>query len=56
MRRQHAPRGITILIAVVLIGVGVLGTFAEILPEQVGVWAYVAATALLLLGVFIEGI
>jgi len=51
-RTQHAPRMLTILIGVALIVVGVLGTFAGILPENVGVWSYVAATVLLLIGVF----
>ena len=55
-RTQHAPKMLTILIGVALIVVGVLGTFAGILPEPVGVWSYVAATVLLLIGVFIPQI
>ena len=54
-RTQHAPRLITLLIAVVLVVVGVLGTFAGFpaIPETVAIWSYVAASALLLLGVFL---
>lgn len=54
-RTQHAPKLITIGIAVVLVVIGVLGTFAggTLVPQQIGIWAYVAATAILLLGVFL---
>ena len=54
-RTQHAPKLITIGIAVVLVIVGVLGTFVglPLIPEPIAIWAYVAATALLLLGVFL---
>ena len=52
-RTQHAPRLITIGVAVVLVAIGVLGTFVGVLPEQVGIWSYVAATVLLLIGVFL---
>ncbi|MDQ3880483.1 MAG: hypothetical protein M3295_05380 [Chloroflexota bacterium] len=55
-RTQHAPRFITIVIAASLVLVGVLGTFAGVLPEAVGVWSYVAAFVLLLIGVFIPQI
>ena len=55
-RTQHAPRMITILVAVALTVVGVLGTFAGTLPENVGVWSYVAAFVVLLIGVFIPQI
>jgi hypothetical protein len=51
---NRAPRLITIAVAVVLIGVGALGTFADVLPEKVGVWSYVAATAVMLVGVFLR--
>ena len=55
-RTQHAPRGVTILVAAVLVVIGVLGTFVAVLPETVGIWSYVAATVLLLIGVFIREI
>jgi hypothetical protein len=53
---NRAPRLITIAVAVVLIGIGVLGTFVDWLPEKVGVWSYVAATAVMLVGVFLPGV
>ena len=54
-RTQHAPRLITIAVAVVLVAIGVLGTFVglPLIPEPVAIWSYVAATALLLLGIFL---
>ena len=55
-RTQHAPRFITIVIAAALVVIGVLGTFAGVLPETVGVWSYVGAFVLLLIGVFIPQI
>ena len=61
--RQHAPRGITILVAAVLVVIGVLGTFLGILPgiggisgEKIGVIAYAAASVVMLAGVFIRGL
>jgi hypothetical protein len=53
---NRAPRWITVLVALVLVGVGALGTFAGVLSEDVGVWSYVAATVVMLLGVFIRGL
>ncbi len=62
-RSQHAPKLTTIGVALVLVVVGVLGTFGGLIPtlfgvpgETIGVVAHVAATVLLLLGVFVEGI
>ena len=61
--RQHAPRGITMLVAAVLVLVGIAGTFLDLLPtvagysgEVIGVAAYVLATVVLLLGIFIRGL
>ena len=63
MRSQHAPKGITIAVAAVLVLVGVLGTFLGVIPnvagysgETIGVVAYVAATIVMLLGVFTRGL
>jgi uncharacterized membrane protein YhhN len=60
---QHAPRGITIVIAVILVVVGIAGTFLNLLPSvggyagtTVGVVAYVAATVVMLAGIFIRGL
>lgn len=60
---QHAPRGVTILLAAVLVVLGVLGTFLGVIPAvagvtgaTIGVGAYVAATVVLLAGIFIRGL
>lgn len=53
---NRAPKLATIGIAVVLIIVGALGTFAGILPERVGIWSYVLATVVLMLGVLFKRI
>ena len=61
--RQHAPRGVTILLCLVLVIVGVLGTFLGLIPAvagvsgaTIGVIAYVAATLVILAGIFIRGL
>ncbi len=61
--RQQAPRGITIAVAVVLVVVGILGTFLGLIPgvagitgETIGVVAYLAATVVMLAGIFIRGL
>jgi hypothetical protein len=60
---QHAPRGITIVIAVILVVIGIAGTFLNLLPTvagypgtTLGVVAYVAATVVMLAGIFIRGL
>ena len=55
-RTQHAPRWFTIVIALVLILVGLLGTYGTLVPDTVGILAFIAATVLLVVGVFVEGI
>ncbi len=62
-RSQHAPKLGTIALALILVLVGVLGTFGHLLPdvagftgELIGVWAFIVATIVLLAGVFFEGI
>jgi hypothetical protein len=55
-RMQYAPRGVTILVALVLVLVGVVCTFGPLLNDTVGVAAFLAAELLLLLGVFFERI
>jgi hypothetical protein len=61
--RQRAPRGITILVAVVFVVIGILGTFLGILPnvagirgETIGVLAYALATVVMLAGIFTRGL
>lgn len=63
MMDQHAPRGITILVAAVLVVVGILGTFLAVIPavagvsgETIGIVAYVAAAIVMLAGIFIRGL
>jgi hypothetical protein len=60
---QHAPRGITILVAAILVVVGIVGTFFGLIPdiggvrgETTGVVAYAAATVVMLLGIFLRGV
>jgi hypothetical protein len=62
-RMNFAPRMPTIIVALVLIVVGMLSTFAGMVPdiagftgETIGVWAFLAAGAVLLAGMLIEGI
>jgi uncharacterized membrane protein YhhN len=61
--RQHAPRGVTILVTTILVVIGVLATFFGIIPnvgsisrETIGVVAYVAATVVMLAGIFVRGL
>lgn len=61
--RQQAPRAITIVVALLLIGVGIAGTFLALIPavagisgETIGALAYAAATLVMLAGVFIRGL
>lgn len=61
--RQQAPRGVTILVAAVLVVIGVAGTFLGLIPAvagisgvTIGVIAYAAATIVMLAGIFIRGL
>jgi hypothetical protein len=57
MRRTNfAPTARTIIVALVLIIVGLLGTYGSVVPESVGILAFVAATVLLLIGMIVPGI
>lgn len=57
MRRTNfAPTAETIIVALVLIIVGLLGTYGSIVPERVGILAFVAATVVLLAGMVFRGI
>lgn len=60
---QHAPRGVTIVVAAVLLIIGVLGTFLGLIPDiggvdgtTTGVVAYAAATLVMMIGVFFRGV
>jgi len=51
MRRTNfAPTARTIIVALILIVVGLLGTYGSLVSDRIGVLAFVAATVLLLLG------
>jgi uncharacterized membrane protein YozB (DUF420 family) len=61
--RQGAPRNVTVLVALVLVVIGVLGTFLGLIPAvagisgvTIGIVAYVAATVVMLAGVFLRGV
>ena len=60
---QHAPRGITIVFAAILLVVGIAGTFLGLIPDfggvdgtTTGVVAYAAATVVMLVGIFTRGV
>ena len=53
---NRAPRYLTIVIALVLVVIGWLCTFGPVDAERVGVLALVAATVLMILGVFVRGL
>jgi hypothetical protein len=53
-RTNFAPTARTIIVALVLIIVGLLGTYGSLLPDRVGIVAFVVATAILLLGMVVR--
>lgn len=53
---NRVPRYVTILVAVILAVAGLLGTFGNVLPDKVGAYLCVAATIVMLLGVFVPGL
>ena len=60
---NFAPRMPTIIVTLALMLVGLLGTFAGVLPdvagmggETIGVWAFIVAGAAILAGMIVEGI
>ena len=60
---NFAPRMPTIIVALALVFIGLLGTFGGLLPdlaglssEALGAWAFVAATIVLIAGMIFEGI
>jgi hypothetical protein len=62
-RMNFAPRMPTIIVALALVLIGLLGTFGGMLPsvaglssEALGAWSFVAAAVVLLLGMVFEGI
>ena len=55
-RSNFAPTARTIAVALVLMIVGLLGTYGTVLPDLAGVVAFGLAIALLLLGMVVRGI
>lgn len=62
-RMNFAPRMPTIIIALALMLVGLLGTFVGVLPAiagldsgTIGAWSFLVAGAVLLAGMLVEGI
>ena len=60
---NFAPRMPTIIVALALVLIGLLGTFGGLLPSiagldsaTIGAWAYLAAAVVLLAGIVFEGI
>ena len=60
---NFAPRMPTIIVALAFVLIGLLGTFADLLPTvagadsaTIGAWAFVAACVVLLLGIVFEGV
>jgi hypothetical protein len=57
MRRSNfAPTARTVIVALVLMLVGLLGTFGNVLPDSVGIIAFLLATVIMLVGVVFERI
>ena len=57
MGSNRAPRYITILVAIILAVIGAIGTIGGALePGSAGEWLLVAATVVMLLGVFLPGL
>ena len=57
MRRSNfAPTARTIVVALVLILVGLLGTYGTVVSDAIGILAFVAATVILLLGMVVRGV
>jgi hypothetical protein len=50
MRTNFAPTARTIIVALVLILIGLLGTYGTVVSDSIGIIAFVAATAILLIG------
>jgi hypothetical protein len=55
-RTNFAPTARTIIVALVLIIVGLLGTYGELVPDAVGIVSFLAATVILILGMIFRGI
>jgi hypothetical protein len=55
-RTNFAPTARTIIVALVLIVIGLLGTYGTMVPDIVGILGFVVAIGLLLLGMAVRRI
>jgi hypothetical protein len=55
-RTNYAPTAPTIIVSLVLMLVGLLGTYGTVIPDQAGILAFVAAIVLLLVGMVLPQI
>lgn len=55
-RTNYAPTAPTIIVALALMLVGLLGTYGTLVPDQAGILAFVAAIVLLLIGMVLPQI
>ena len=62
-RMNFAPRMPTILVALVLVVIGLIGTFGGMLPavagmdsQTIGAWAFVVAAIVMFAGMIFQGI
>ena len=55
-RTNFAPTARTIVVALLLILVGLVGTYGKLLSDRIGILAFVAATILLILGMALRRI
>lgn len=62
-RMNFAPRMPTILVALVLVVIGIIGTFGGMLPtvagmssQAIGAWAFVVAAIVMFAGMIFQGI
>jgi hypothetical protein len=55
-RMNFAPTARTIIFTLVLIIVGLVGTFGTLLPDRIGIAAFVAADVVLLVGMVFKRI
>lgn len=51
MSWNQAPKLGTILVAIFLTLIGVLGTFMAVFPRDLGIWSYAGATLVMLIGI-----
>ena len=53
---NFAPTARTIIVALVLVLIGLLGTYGTVVSDAIGIVAFLLATALLLVGMVVEQI